>query len=240
MLGINFRKLRADEIDVRVGNVTEKGATLLLYQDGRCAMNVLDETLGGLMWQRDHKELKGNMYAGIGIWNADTCEWVWKWDCGVESNTEKEKGEASDSFKRAAVNWGIGRELYTAPRIFVACDTEQKTGGGYRLSNPYQFYGVKVAHIEYGENGEISDLTLANQYGKPIYEMQKKAAQKAENRVITPSQAAGIKDILNKTDSNTKQFLKNFGVDSVDEIPADSYNKAQELLKKKIEQWQNR
>lgn len=115
---MNFRNLKAEEIEVRVSQVTEKGCAVLLYKDARCDMNILDETVGAFGWQRDHKELKGNMYAGIGIYDQDNDCWVWKWDCGKESYTEAEKGEASDSFKRAGFNWGIGRELYTAPFIW--------------------------------------------------------------------------------------------------------------------------
>lgn len=117
---MNFRSLRADEIEVRVSQVSEKGCGVLLYKDARCDMNILDETLGTFGWQRDHKELKGNMYAGIGIYDAKNNQWVWKWDCGKESYAEAEKGEASDSFKRAGFNWGIGRELYTAPFIWFS------------------------------------------------------------------------------------------------------------------------
>lgn len=117
-----FRKLRADEIDVRIGQTSREGSpnqwySLLLYKDARCDMAILDETVTPEKWQRDHKELKGNIYCGVSI----LCEtgWVTKWDAGAESNTEKEKGEASDSFKRACVNWGIGRELYTSPTMFI-------------------------------------------------------------------------------------------------------------------------
>ena len=123
---IEFRSLCADEIECRVQSCGEKNGKswcrVLLYKDARCDMNILDEMIGPENWQRDHKELKGNIYCGVGInvnankmRNSEPLEplWVWKWDCGAESNTEKEKGEASDSFKRACVNWGIGRELYT-------------------------------------------------------------------------------------------------------------------------------
>ena len=82
-------------------------------------MNILDETLGSTNWQRDHKELKGNIYCGVSIWDTEKKQWITKWDAGAESYTEKEKGEASDSFKRACVNLGIGRELYTTPTIFI-------------------------------------------------------------------------------------------------------------------------
>ena len=114
-----FRDLRADEIDVRIAQVTEDGISLLLYKDARCDMNILDEKFGNFGWDRDHKELKGNIYCGIGIWNEKQNRMVWKWDAGKETFTESEKGEASDSFKRAGFNWGIGRELYTSPFIWI-------------------------------------------------------------------------------------------------------------------------
>lgn len=119
-----FRDLKKEEIDVRVGQVGDDFATLLLYKDARVDMDILDETVGSENWQRKHYEVKGNMYCSVGIKCND--EWVWKDDCGTESNTEKEKGESSDSFKRACVNWGIGRELYTSPKIFINCETAAK------------------------------------------------------------------------------------------------------------------
>ena len=121
---MEFRNLKADEIDVRVGQVYDGKCTLLLYKDARADMDILDEVVHPEKWQRKHYEVKDNMYCSVGIKCGD--EWVWKDDCGTESNTEKEKGEASDSFKRACVNWGIGRELYTAPQIYVDCKTDGK------------------------------------------------------------------------------------------------------------------
>ena len=122
---MKFRDLRANEIDVRVGQVGDGYCTLLLYKDARVDMDILDETVGEDCWQRRHYEVKGNLYCSVGIKTLDN-GWVWKDDCGTESNTEKEKGESSDSFKRACVNWGIGRELYTAPLIKVNCKTKDK------------------------------------------------------------------------------------------------------------------
>lgn len=116
---MEFRLLRADEIDCRISTCSVYGVTLLLYKDARCDMNILDETVGPMNWQRDHKELKGNIYCGVSVWDESKNQWVTKWDCGKESFTESEKGEASDSFKRACFNIGIGRELYTAPSMFV-------------------------------------------------------------------------------------------------------------------------
>lgn len=123
---MEFRDIKANEIDLRVGTVTTKGYTLLLYKDARVDMAMLDETVGQMNWQRDHKEVKGNLYCGIGIWDNDKQLWIWKWDCGAESFSDKEKGEASDSFKRAGFNWGIGRELYTAPFIWIPCEAPDK------------------------------------------------------------------------------------------------------------------
>ena len=128
---MNFRDLTADEIECRVQSVKQNGLILLLYKDARCDMRILDETVGVENWQREHYECKGNLFCRVGIRcdqvkyreaNGDTGiapDWIWKSDCGTESNTEAQKGEASDSFKRACVNWGIGRELYTAPFIWI-------------------------------------------------------------------------------------------------------------------------
>lgn len=117
---MEFRALKADEIDVRIQSVQKdgKGLILLLYKDARVDMNILDETVGCENWQREHYECKGNLFCKVGIRTKDG-DWVWKSDCGVESNAEAQKGEASDSFKRACFNIGIGRELYTAPFIWV-------------------------------------------------------------------------------------------------------------------------
>lgn len=128
---MNFRDLTADEIECRVQSVKQNGLVLLLYKNARCDMNILDETVGAENWQREHYECKGNLFCRVGIYcktpekENDTTyikQWVWKSDCGTESNTEAQKGEASDSFKRACFNWGIGRELYTAPFTWIPAD----------------------------------------------------------------------------------------------------------------------
>lgn len=142
---MNFRDLTAYEIECRVQSVREtprgKGLILLLYKDARVDMNILDETVRAENWQREHYECKGNLFCRVGIRvgadislsaesvNLTNPNWVWKSDCGTESNTEAQKGEASDSFKRACFNWGIGRELYTAPFIWIneaVCNIEEK------------------------------------------------------------------------------------------------------------------
>lgn len=150
---MKFRPLRADEIEVRVQSIKEKGVILLLYKNARCDMNILDETVGAENWQREHYECKGNLFCRVGIRCADG--WIYKSDCGAESNTEKEKGEASDSFKRACVNWGIGRELYTAPFIFVKTEDVQ-------ISNGKTYDRFLVGKIR-TENGKIVGLSIHNE-----------------------------------------------------------------------------
>lgn len=152
MEGNTFRALRADEIELRVGTVNKQGFSLLCYKDARCDMNILDETVGMCGWQRDHKEIKGNLYCGVGIFSEDG--WVWKWDCGTESYTEGEKGEASDSFKRACFNLGIGRELYTSPFIWIKGHLDDK-------GKPDQRYvgGLKVTEIAYDESTSRRTIT---------------------------------------------------------------------------------
>ena len=112
-----FRTLRADEIDCRIAQVKDNGLSLLLYKDARCDQNILDEVVGPYKWKREHS--RDNRNCTVSIWSNELQQWISKEDTGTESNTEKEKGLASDSFKRACFNWGIGRELYTAPFIWI-------------------------------------------------------------------------------------------------------------------------
>ena len=115
-----FRDLKANEIDVRIATINEKGLSLLLYKDARVDMDILDETVGEMNWQRKH--LRDNANCIIEIWDKEKQQWISKEDTGTESFTEKEKGLASDSFKRAGFNWGIGRELYTSPFIWIPAE----------------------------------------------------------------------------------------------------------------------
>lgn len=115
-----FRDLKAEEIECRVAQATEKGVSILLYKDARCDQNILDETVGAFGWMRQHT--RDNANCVVSIWDEKKQQWILKEDTGTESYTEKEKGLASDSFKRACFNWGIGRELYTAPFIWITPD----------------------------------------------------------------------------------------------------------------------
>lgn len=154
-----IRPLQANEIEIRVGRVTQNGCSLLLYKNARADMAILDETYGREGWQRDHKEVKGNMFCGVGI-KTETGEWIWKWDCGTESNTEKEKGESSDAFKRACTNIGIGRELYESPNINLKVKTKKKErGDGWELEDKFTMYGVYVKEFETAKRGSKRVVT---------------------------------------------------------------------------------
>lgn len=162
---VKFRKLNADEIDCRIGQIKPNGLSLLLYKDARCDMNILDETVGAMDWKRSHT--RDNANCVVSIWDKAKSEWITKEDTGTESNTEAAKGLASDSFKRACVNWGIGRELYTAPFIWVKnTDCEIKAvGGKYKCYDKFT-----VAKLTYKKNGDIDGLAIRNETtGKIVF-----------------------------------------------------------------------
>ena len=125
IMELNFRELTADELDCRVGTVTDKGVSLLMYKDARVDMRLLDEVVGPMIWKREHELINDNLFCTVSIYDADKGIWVSKQDVGVESNTEKEKGQASDAFKRACFNWGIGRELYTCPFVWINLNADE-------------------------------------------------------------------------------------------------------------------
>lgn len=152
----NFRLLEADEIECRVSQISEKGLTLLLYKTARTDANLLDETVGEENWTNDFKLIDGVLYGGIGIDYGQG--FVWKWDAGTESQTEAEKGRASDAFKRAGSKHGIGRELYSAPRIWIsAANCKIETGRTGKLVCYDNFY---VGAIEYDDKERISRLII--------------------------------------------------------------------------------
>lgn len=164
---LEFRKLKADEIECRIGTIKKDGTglSLLLYKDARCDMNILDETVGPMNWKREH--VRDNSNCIVSLWDDDKSQWVSKEDVGKESFTEAEKGLASDSFKRACVNWGIGRELYTAPFIWVSCDNANIKNFGGKYTCTDKFY---VEKITYKENGDIDGLSIINEKnGKRVF-----------------------------------------------------------------------
>lgn len=165
---LKFRTLRADEIDCRVAQCTSneyrQGVQLLLYKDARVDMDILDEVVTPLGWKREHTRDNANCI--VSIYDTDKKEWVSKEDTGTESNTEKEKGLCSDSFKRACFNWGIGRELYTSPTIFVEWEIEKKTNNGREILKPKYSPTFYVSDIDYDDKRNISLLVIRAKSGK--------------------------------------------------------------------------
>lgn len=156
---MKFRKLKASEIDARVATVTEKGCSLLLYKDARVDQNILDETVGCLNWQRSHQLIGDRLYCTVSVWDEEKQQWISKQDVGTESYTEKEKGQASDSFKRACFNLGIGRELYTAPFIWI---TSAKVSLVEKAGKKTTYDHFKVDEIAYDKDGNINRLVIRN------------------------------------------------------------------------------
>lgn len=167
-----FRLLKADEIEVKVKQIKQNGSVFLLYKTARTDMALLDETVGPMSWQSDYRVINDNLYAGIGIHSAEI-GWIWKWDCGVESREDgdgnEKKGEASDAFKRAGFKWGIGRELYTAPFIWISSDVVPtvQMGNNWKLKNAFAKYSV--SKIGYNEKREITMLEIVDDKGRTVY-----------------------------------------------------------------------
>lgn len=202
-MNVNFRLLKAQEIECRVNQVIQKqngnACILLLYKTARTDYALLDETVGSTNWKIDYKEVKGNMYCGISIFDSAKNEWITKWNCGTESNTEKEKGEASDACKRSGVAWGIGRELYTAPFIYVPLtETEVKNGKVY--------IKFEVDKISYDSERNISALTIVDESGKTRFTYPRSGFNpKPNNNSLDKEKTFHVNTNLVK--SNTNQEL---------------------------------
>lgn len=192
MKDFNIPFLTAEDIDCRVQSVSKAkngtvGAVLLLYKDARVDMRILDQVFGPGNWQRTHELINGNLFCTIEIWDDEKAAWVKKQDVGVESNTEKEKGQASDAFKRAGFNVGIGRELYSAPFTYVELnDGEWKVEKvqGRDVYRTYPNVKFSVTKIGYNDRREIVDLTIVDRFGNVRFlcegGVQKKANQSGQ------------------------------------------------------------
>ena len=165
-----FRKLKANELQCKTTDTKFKGsATILIYKDARIDMRLLDETVGKLNWCKDYKEIDGKVYCGVGIRDKETGEFIWKWDCGTEGNFEAEKSEASDAFKRACFNWGLGRELYDTPKIRIKCPDDYYYND--RLTMTFT-----VQKIEWdGDN--LMELVIVDRFGNKVYDYTEKTTE---------------------------------------------------------------
>jgi hypothetical protein len=212
-----FRELRAEEIECRVAMCKITGCSLLLYKDARADMIILDETVGAMNWKRSHARDNANCI--VEIWDDKKSQWISKEDTGAESNTEKEKGLASDSFKRACFNWGIGRELYTAPFIWIKEVTlkEEEFQGRKKYSTYDKF---KVTLIEYKDKKIIS-LEIANaNTGKVVYRLgvnpetkpQQQEKPEATEQMASDGQIADVKKGFKDLSLDGDKLLSSWGV----------------------------
>ena len=173
----NIPLLAADDVECRIQSVNKGksgkvGAILLIYKNARVDMRILDEVYGADNWQRTHEVINGNLFCNIDIWDAEKKCWVRKQDVGTESNTEAEKGEASDAFKRAGFCVGIGRELYTAPFIWIELkDGEYFEDEKTRKPKAYQTLKFRVSEIGYDDKRRINQLIICDSKGNARFTM---------------------------------------------------------------------
>lgn len=167
----DIRLLKANEIDVRVQMVNQNYISVLLYKDARVDMKILDETFGPMNWQRHHDVINNNLFCTVSIYDEDKKQWISKQDVGIPSYTQAEKGEASDSFKRACINIGIGRELYSAPGIFITPQQGEVTQNKNKYQTRSKFY---VKEIEYDNEREIAYLVIVDGKGNQRYSWGRK------------------------------------------------------------------
>lgn len=212
---LEFRKLKADEIDVRVGTIIKtanfSGVSLLLYKDARVDQNILDETVGPMNWQRRH--VRDNANCIVSIWDDDKKQWVEKEDTGTESNTDAEKGLASDSFKRACVNWGIGRELYTAPKnLLVKCQVDTVQVNGKNKNIPEKGLSWYVKEIGYTDNVITKLVVCQKKYDTDMGEVYKMEAPK----FATAEQV----EYMRKLGVNEANVLKRYNIAKLEELKA--------------------
>ena len=206
MKDLQFRLLEANESDCRVaqaGVTNNRGwCSVLLYKDARCDQRLLDETVGAFNWQRKHSRDNANCI--VSIWDEEKKMWIEKEDTGTESNTEAEKGLASDSFKRACFNWGIGRELYTAPKIFIALSDAEYTsnGGKVKVASKVSF---DVAEIGYDDKRNINRLVIVDGTGAVRYSFgSDKKAVKVESKKEAKADDAALQEAYETIADNIK------------------------------------
>ena len=245
------RLLRADEIECRIAMINEKGLSLLLYKDARTDQNILDEVFTPFGWKRSHQCIDGHLYCNVEIWDDEKQQWIGKQDVGTISYAEKEKGQASDSFKRACFNWGIGRELYTAPFIWIPADKAniQRKGDKCVCYDCFQ-----IEAIEYNKNREITALMITNSRVGTVFDYRKKEASaqtfsgkatadakaskatgqksSASKMTLAKDQKEILKQELQRTGVSLETILQRYKIETLEDMTAEIYARAMSGLKK--------
>ena len=226
-----IRLLKADEIECRAASVSEKGVSLLLYKDARVDQKILDETFGAFGWKRSHQCIDGNLYCTVEVRDKESGEWIGKQDVGTTGHAEKEKSQASDSFKRACFNWGIGRELYTAPFIWVDADKTdiKKRGDRFCCNDDFSVYS-----IEYGSNREIVGLVIVNRKGERVYGLKAQNADKKVQKkdLLLQKQMDGLQTELKRTGVSMETVQKRYHISDPAQMSEELYDRVMLALSK--------
>ena len=252
MKELKFRCLRAEEVNARVQKlVAGKGAILLLYKDARCDMAMLDEAVGAFNWKREHS--RDNANCTISIWDDEKAQWVSKEDVGTPSNTEAEKGLASDAFKRAGFNWGIGRELYTSPFIWVNADkfkTRKNQRGGEEVDGKFIVTRMdvdedsrKITRLEiafkHNNNPATPCFKWVETDAKPATPKEPALPQTASPKVQPapqPSRAdqlAELERLLTETNTDRQRFFGYYKAENADEMDAEQVAEGIQILRRR-------
>ncbi len=208
--------LTVKDIEFRVQSIvgqSKKYAIILAYKDARVDMKRLDEAVGSLNWQREHYQVGNHLHCKVSIYNEKTGQWVSKSDVGTESNTEATKGEASDSFKRACFNWGIGRELYGYPLIMVQLnDTEFRLNGQKAQATnklrPMDWHW----ELQSADDGTVLFLKATDKQGMVRYQY------KAQPFIADPQQVAKPSEYATKEQVSIIENYRNMGDAQADYI----------------------
>lgn len=221
--------LTANDVECRIKKITNEGAVLLLYKTARVDMRILDEVYGSMNWQRHHEVINNNLFCTISVWDSEKSQWVNKQDVGTESNAEAEKGQASDAFKRAGFAWGIGRELYDAPFIWISG----------KVSKYDRFH---VTDIQYDrEKQEFTRLTICDDKGKERYRLGTKTDRPQSKDSTDDRRQKGIAAIVelvkkNKAEQPFADWLKEtMKVESLDGLTVEQLGTVYKGFKKWIE-----
>ena len=224
------RKRRGRLARVMAAAVSEKGLNPLLYKDARVDQRILDETFGAFGWKRSHQCIDGNLYCTVEIRDRESGEWIAKQDVGTTGYTEKEKSQASDSFKRACFNWGIGRELYSAPFIWIPASKAQIQKKGDRLCCNERF---TVASISYNHSREITGLEITDSRGRTVYSWkEKQAGCRKQEAALSEKQMTSLKAELNRTGVDMEAVQKRYRIDNPAQMPEELYNRVMNALAK--------
>lgn len=194
--------LTARDVELRVARQTDSNVTLLVYKDARVDMRILDECFGPLNWKRSHEVINGNNYCTVSVKDPETGEWISKQDVGKPSNTEAEKGEASDSFKRACFNWGIGRELYDAPDIKIKLESRDvwtPPGSGKKVITTK----FKVVDMVYNKMlGTFDKFTVVDNNGNVRFSLDAKPETVKKAEKMFGCVAEKVESYVRKTDES--------------------------------------